>query len=80
VITLAEVGEIWIVTPEDVLLPQPNAASAAARVSSVETFHRIPILPRFLNVRPSRLQPQLAEIARTNIIRPKAKFPSRQNI
>jgi hypothetical protein len=52
VITLAEVGEITMLTPVDVLPPpQPNAASAAARVSSVENFHRIPILPKFLNVR-----------------------------
>src|SRR5258707_390175 len=50
--TLAEVGEIAIVTPEDLLLPQPNAPSAAARVRIVENFHHlIPVLPRFLEIR-----------------------------
>jgi hypothetical protein len=53
VITLAAVGEIAMVTVEGLLLPQPNAPSAAARVSTVENFHHlIPFLPRFLNMRP----------------------------
>ena len=53
VITLAVVGEIVIVTPEDALLPHPMAPSAAARVSIAEYFHQlIPPLPQFLNIRP----------------------------
>ena len=53
VITLARVGEIAMVTPEDLLLPHPIAPSAAARVSIVENFHHlIPVLPRFLSIRP----------------------------
>src|SRR6266851_9978758 len=48
------VGEIVIVTPAElVLLPQPQAPNAAARVSIVETFHDlIPVLPTFRNIRP----------------------------
>jgi hypothetical protein len=52
VITLAMVGEIVMATPEELLPPHPHAASAAARVSIVENFHRlIPVLPKFLNIR-----------------------------
>ena len=40
VITLAEVGEIVMLTVEELLPPQPNAPSAATRVSIVESFHR----------------------------------------
>jgi hypothetical protein len=55
VITLAVVGEIEIVTPEELLPPQPRAPSAAARVSIVDNFHQlIPVLPKFLNLRPRR--------------------------
>src|ERR1700722_15654439 len=53
VITLAAVGEIEMATVEELLLPQPNAPSAAERVSIAKNFHRlIPILPRPLNIRP----------------------------
>ncbi len=55
VITLAVVGEIVMVTPEELLPPQPRAPSAAARVSIVENFHQlIPVLPKFLDLRPRR--------------------------
>src|SRR5579863_1813921 len=53
VITLAEVGVIVMETPEELLPPQPQAPSAAARASIVETFHRlIPVLPKSLNICP----------------------------
>jgi hypothetical protein len=53
VITLAEVGEIVMVTLEELLPPQPNAPSVAARVSIVESFHRfIPVLQKFRDIRP----------------------------
>src|ERR1700693_1059107 len=54
VITLAMVGEIAMVTPAELLLlPQPQAPNAAASVSIVENFHHlIPVLPRFLDIRP----------------------------
>jgi hypothetical protein len=53
VITLAVVGEIEMVTPEELLPPQPSAPSAAARVSNAENFHQlIPVLPRFLDIPP----------------------------
>src|ERR1700688_2944249 len=53
VITLAMVGVIVMVTVEELLPPQPNAPSAAAKVSIVENFHQlIPVLPKFLNIRP----------------------------
>jgi hypothetical protein len=52
VITLAEVGEIVIATVEELLPPQPNAPSAAMRVSIVESFHRfIPVLQKFRDIR-----------------------------
>src|SRR5579862_9689796 len=55
VITLAVVGEIVMETPEELLPPQPRAPSAAARVSIVDNFHQlIPVLPKFLNLRPRR--------------------------
>jgi hypothetical protein len=48
VITLAEVGEIVMATVEELLPPQPNAPSAATRVSIVESFHRfIPVLQKY---------------------------------
>ena len=53
VITLAVVGETVMVTPEELLPPHPHAPSAAARVSIVENFHHlIPVLPKFLDIRP----------------------------
>src|SRR5580700_9291851 len=52
VITLAVVGETVMVTPEELLPPQPRAPKAAARVSIVENFHHlIPVLPRLLDIR-----------------------------
>lgn len=52
VITLAAVGETEIVIDEELLLPQPKALSAVARVSIENHFHRlIPVLPRFFIVR-----------------------------
>src|SRR5229473_3475017 len=58
VITLAVVGETVMLTPEEVLLPHPHAPSAAARVSIVENFHHlIPVLPKFLNIRPRSIGP-----------------------
>ena len=56
VITLAMVGDMVIVTVLEALLPHPKAPSAAARVSIEENFHHlIPVLPRFLNIRPRSL-------------------------
>jgi hypothetical protein len=53
VITLAEVGEIVMLTVEELLPPQPNAPSAAMRVSIVESFHRfIPFLQTFRDICP----------------------------
>ena len=53
VMTLADVGEIEIVTLEEFPDPQPSVPSAAARATIVENFHQlIPILPNFLNIRP----------------------------
>jgi hypothetical protein len=52
VITLAEVGEIVMLTVEELLPPQPNAPSAATRVSIVESFHRfIPVLQKIRDIR-----------------------------
>src|ERR1700722_17709929 len=54
VITLAEVGEIVMLTVEELLPPQPNAPSAATRVSIVESFHRfIPVLQKIRDIRTS---------------------------
>jgi hypothetical protein len=53
VITLAEVGEIVMLTVDELLPPQPNAPSAVTRVSIVESFHRfIPVLQKFRDIRP----------------------------
>jgi hypothetical protein len=53
VITLAVVGVTVMATVVELLLPQPRAPSAAAKVSIVENFHHlIPILPKFFNIRP----------------------------
>jgi hypothetical protein len=52
VITLAEVGDIVMLTVEELLPPQPNAPSVATRVSIVESFHRfIPVLQKFRDIR-----------------------------
>jgi hypothetical protein len=58
VITLAVVGETVMLTPEALLLPHPQAPSAAARASIVENFHHlIPVLPKFLDIRPRSTGP-----------------------
>jgi hypothetical protein len=50
--TLAEVGETVMDTVEELLPPQPNAPSAAASVSMVESFHRfIPALQKIRDFR-----------------------------
>lgn len=52
VITLAEVGEIVMLTVDELLPPQPNAPRVATRVSNVESFHRfIPVLQKFRDIR-----------------------------
>ena len=59
VITLAVVGETVMLTPEALLLPpHPQAPSAAARASIVDNFHQlIPVLPKFLDIRPRNTGP-----------------------
>ena len=55
VMTLAADGEIVNTTVEVVLLPQPRAPSASARIKIEQNFHRlIPGLPKVLNLRFSR--------------------------
>jgi len=88
VITLAMVGVIVIVTPAELLLlPQPQAPNAAARVSIAETFHQlIPVLPKFLNIRPrstsfdpwrwSGLSSSQSHIRNSALQNPKSKRPA----
>jgi hypothetical protein len=68
VITLAEVGEIVMVTLEELLPPQPNAPSAAARVSIVESFHRfIPALQKFRDIQPRSADVSASRLPGTSI-------------
>ena len=50
VMGLAAVGLTAIVTPEEVLFPQPETPSATATASNEKSFHHlIPALPRFFD-------------------------------
>src|SRR6202051_5123219 len=58
VITLEVVGATVMLTPEALRLPHPQPPSAAARASIVENFHHlIPVLPKFLDIRPRSTGP-----------------------
>src|ERR1700676_2739414 len=74
------VGEIAMATPEDLLLPQPNAPSAAARVSIVENFHHlIPVLPKFLDIRPRSTSFDLWRLSGFSIFKPRILSSGLQN-
>src|ERR1700674_4418789 len=72
VITLAMVGVIVMVTPAELLLlPQPQTPNTAARVSIVENFHHlIPVLPRFLDIRPRSTSLDLWRSSGLSILKP----------